>query len=86
MQESSRDGSDELAPVVRPPLAGMRQNSLRLTDWTKGLTMPDKKRAAENKKLQQKLVDVVAPAEPPAGGVVVECDCMRLSIASACVR
>ena len=30
--------------MQRLPLASMRQNSLQLTDWTKGLTMPGKKR------------------------------------------
>lgn len=74
LQDAGTEGSSELAFVPRQPLAGMRQNSLQLTDWTKGLTMPGRKRAAQKQQLQQKLVDViVARAELPAGALVFCC-------------
>jgi hypothetical protein len=71
LQDADKADGCQPASVQRLPLASMQQNSLQLTDWTKGLTMPGKKRAVERQKLQERLVSVaVVPAGLPAGGAL----------------
>ena len=71
LQDADKAVNGQPACVQRLPLASMRQNSLQLTDWTKGLTMPGKKRGLERQRLQEKLVSVATvPAGLPAGGAL----------------